>query len=332
MTLEEKRKILNEYRFELLSKKNVHGVGLGFNLEEDINTSDPRIQVYVKPKLSIQELYKNDIVPADLRGVKTSVKEYEEAQCEVNKTKYRPLKGGISCGHSTRTTGTLGMTFKYNGEKFILSNNHVLANVNDYNLEDSIIQPASGDGGDMSDTVANLFRVVNLNKGDSLKDAQKRVSSRILRFSRCVFGLGKKTEARSLDKKVQKNKVDTAVAKVKEDVSFSEEILEIGEINGIKEPEIGMNVKKVGRTTGFTDSKIVQMDASVDVNYTSEKLHFTDQVLTKDMSDPGDSGSVILSEDNFLVGLLFAGGSNYTIMNKISNVFQHLNMYPDNIK
>jgi len=47
---------------------------------------------------------------------------------------------------------------------------------------------------------------------------------------------------------------------------------------------------------------------------------FTDQCAMGAMSQPGDSGSIILSEDNKCVGLLFAGSDTITIANKYSNV------------
>jgi hypothetical protein len=40
----------------------------------------------------------------------------------------------------------------------------------------------------------------------------------------------------------------------------------------------------------------------------------------------GDSGSAVLTEDNQLLGLLFAGSENSTIINRIENVFELLNL------
>jgi hypothetical protein len=42
------------------------------------------------------------------------------------------------------------------------------------------------------------------------------------------------------------------------------------------------------------------------------------------MSQGGDSGSAVLDDQNRLVGLLFAGSSNSTIINRIQNVFTAL--------
>ncbi|HHJ53434.1 MAG TPA: hypothetical protein ENJ89_09590, partial [Caldithrix abyssi] len=42
------------------------------------------------------------------------------------------------------------------------------------------------------------------------------------------------------------------------------------------------------------------------------------------MSAGGDSGSAVLNEQNEIVGLLFAGSSRSTIINRIQNVFSLL--------
>jgi len=44
------------------------------------------------------------------------------------------------------------------------------------------------------------------------------------------------------------------------------------------------------------------------------------------MSQGGDSGSAILDNGNKLVGLLFAGSDNTTIINRMENVFSGLGL------
>ena len=53
---------------------------------------------------------------------------------------------------------------------------------------------------------------------------------------------------------------------------------------------------------------------------------FEEQILTNDMSDPGDSGSLVLDEANHAVGLLFAGSSSVTVINPIDAVLSSLNI------
>ena len=53
-------------------------------------------------------------------------------------------------------------------------------------------------------------------------------------------------------------------------------------------------------------------------------LRFSDQLMAGAMSQGGDSGSAVLTEDNQLVGLLFAGSETTTIINRIEHVFAAL--------
>ena len=108
---------------------------------------------------------------------------------------------------------------------------------------------------------------------------------------------------------------------------MSNTILGIGEIAGVGEAELGMNVQKSGRTTGYTTGTIQQIDVTVNVQYGAGRVgQFTDQLIAGDMSQGGDSGSAVLDMDNNIVGLLFAGSDTVTIMNRIQNVFTALNI------
>jgi hypothetical protein len=59
----------------------------------------------------------------------------------------------------------------------------------------------------------------------------------------------------------------------------------------------------------------------VDVNYGGGRVaRFTDQIVTSNMSAPGDSGSLVCDIKEGAVGLLFAGSSQVTIVNNILRV------------
>jgi hypothetical protein len=85
-------------------------------------------------------------------------------------------------------------------------------------------------------------------------------------------------------------------------------------------------VKKMGRTTGYTEDKIIHTDATIDVEYDEGLIAtFEDQLLAGPMSAGGDSGSLILHKDlNKAVGLLFAGSGSVTIINPIKFVIDAL--------
>ena len=69
-----------------------------------------------------------------------------------------PLHPGASLGLQSSTTGTLGcfVTERESGKLGVLSNNHILANVNSAHVGDIICQPGPADGGTAADAVANL--------------------------------------------------------------------------------------------------------------------------------------------------------------------------------
>jgi hypothetical protein len=88
-----------------------------------------------------------------------------------------------------------------------------------------------------------------------------------------------------------------------------------------------MKIKKSGRTTGLTRGTIEQVNVTIRVSFGADKTAlFTDQLLAGAMSQGGDSGSVVLTEDNEVIGLLFAGSTNTTIFNRIQNVFRLMDL------
>ena len=86
-----------------------------------------------------------------------------------------------------------------------------------------------------------------------------------------------------------------------------------------------MKVRKTGRTTGYTTGTITLVNATIQVNYGDGKVaKFEDQLVSGFMSEGGDSGSLLVSESNKAVGLLYAGSSQSTIYNPISRVLEQL--------
>lgn len=121
--------------------------------------------------------------------------------------------------------------------------------------------------------------------------------------------------------------MDAAIAKLTSADVVGKRILEIGDPGGVAEGTLGLQVRKSGRTTGLTSGEITQVDATVQVGYGSGRVAtFADQLMAGPMNSGGDSGSVVLDEGNRVVGLLFAGSSSTTILNRIQNVMAALNV------
>ncbi len=106
-------------------------------------------------------------------------------------------------------------------------------------------------------------------------------------------------------------------------VNTEETIKGIGAIKGVSTPEVGMSVKKYGMKTGLTYGTILATDYDTVLG----GVEFVDQILISRFSESGDSGSLVLDNDNNAVGLHFAGSEDSSISNKISNVKNMFNIY-----
>jgi hypothetical protein len=214
------------------------------------------------------------------------------------------LANGYCCG------GTLGSLIKINNEPYILSNYHVLesdivSGGNNLVAADGnpVIQPGLID---VSCNANNAQAVATLVKRNSLPSSN----------------------------------VDVGIAKVTSGmVDPSGAILEIGTISAqTVEAFINQAVKKSGRTTGLTRSKVAGLNATVSVTYDNEcagepafTKTFTGQLVVNNKGSRfiagGDSGSLMVQDvapNPKAVGLLYAGSSSYAIANPIDEVLLFL--------
>src|SRR5207249_9572076 len=89
---------------------------------------------------------------------------------------------------------------------------------------------------------------------------------------------------------------DAAIAEPIETRLVAPDILGIGHVRGTKEPDIGMRVRKSGRTTGVTAGRITAIDAVVEVDYGGPSAIFREQIVSDLSSEGGDSGSLVVDE------------------------------------
>ncbi len=316
---------------ELMKKANVIGVAIGYKEKGGQRIETPNLVVMVRKKVPLSELRRQDVVPSEIDRIGTDVKAVGEIRALQNpKDKWRPAPGGVSIGHYAITAGTLGVVVKdtSTNEKLILSNNHVLANSNDAEIGDAILQPGPYDGGTLQeDVIAHLLRFVPIRYVLDLPDCPISTSvASIANF--CARVLGSKHRLVAMRQQLEANQVDAAVARLVEPDLVSDEILSIGEIAGTKEAELGLAVRKSGRTTGYTTGTIELLDATVNVSYGAGRTAvFEGQIVASAMSQGGDSGSLLVdATENLAVGLLFAGSEQTTIHNPISAVISALNI------
>ncbi len=212
----------------------------------------------------------------------------------------RPAPNGVSLGHPNITAGTLGCLVTNGNTLYILSNNHVMADENQANIGDNILQPGPFDGGqNPADRIAILSD-----------------------FETIVFS----TSA--------SNVIDAAIADVDNDNDVTGATHPNAGSYGQPRSTtisaaVGMRVQKYGRTTRHTQGRVQAINATVNIGYSSGTARFVGQIIINPggFSAGGDSGSLIVvrggSNDRRPVGLLFAGSSSITIANPINSVLSN---------
>lgn len=314
----------------LMAMQNVVGVGVGFKETGGERTGDYALVVLVERKLPLAALAPNAVLPKNVSGVNVDVIEVGELRALQTRTsRWRPAPGGVSIGHYKVTAGTLGAVVRdrNSGERLILSNNHVIANSNDAEAGDLILQPGPIDGGSASeDAFAILERFCPIDFGTEPGSCE--VAGTYASIGNTVAGwLGSSHRINSTKSDpLAVNLVDAALAKPDKDSQLLDEIIDIGAVNGTTTGYLGMSVRKSGRTTSFTTGQIKLINATVEINYGGDrKANFENQMVTGPMSQGGDSGSLVVAGDSQeAVGLLFAGSSQSTIFNPIQAVMDCL--------
>jgi hypothetical protein len=270
-------------------RANILGVGFGAKVVGGSLVEDLALRVYVRSKRPRTELATDELVPESVGGRPTDVIAVGDLAALD-----RPVECGVSVGHIDVTAGTLGCLVELAGapagDRFILSNNHVLADSSAGRSGDPILEPAPMDGGDPEDPIAALHRSVEI------------------RFDGTP------------------NEVDAAVARLHDPGDVLPRIRGIG---APVVPPVGaalyMSVRKHGRTTGHTVGVIVDVSADIQVRFGRRTAQFVDQLAVAGVggpfSDGGDSGSLVVDAvDLHPVGLLFAGGGATTFANPIDAV------------
>lgn len=319
---------LQEASAGLLGRANVVATGIGYKVVNGSKTDTLSVVCSVVRKEPIEAIAIEDRIPTSVAGVATDVVVTGVLRAfQAPTERHRPAPGGVSIGHVDITAGTLGCLVKRGEEVFILSNNHVLANSNAAAIGDPILQPGPHDGGTLAaDHIADLadFVPISITGLPSECNVANGIASVL---NRIAEALGRDTRLQSITTQAENNLVDAALARPLNSADVSDDILNVGTIAGSAEATLGLPIKKMGRTTGFTTGEVTQVDVTANVQYgTGQIATFVDQFMAGAMSAGGDSGSAVFDNSNNLVGLLFAGSDTTTIMNRIQNVFSALNV------
>jgi hypothetical protein len=227
-----------------------------------------------------------------------------------------PLRIGCSIAHLASRTGTIGCFVKDNQtrETCILSNNHVLANVNLAAVGEPVLQPGPMDGGSVGgNTVAKLIRLVDIKLGG-------QVANEVDCAIASLAANGPQFDARAV--------CDNTGA------SFGNPLA-----SQFAEAYPEMPVEKIGRTTGHTTgyvrdinvcNLIVEMSPGNYAKFDGQ-IAFHSTMQNETFSANGDSGALIMTDLHEPVALLFAGsdegggnGRGITYGNPIDRVLSSL--------
>jgi hypothetical protein len=234
--------------------------------------------------------------------------------------RYRPAPIGVSTGHPAITAGTIGARVKDGmGNVYALSNNHVYANQNDANIGDSALQPGPSDGGsNPADKIGELFDFEPIDfslNGENYMDAAIALSStELLGNSTLPDGYGRP---------------NSAIFGDSDGDGFFDN----------KDDLLQLPVQKYGRSSSLTHGQVSAINVFVEVCYEQflslclKSAYFNDQIQISPagFSSPGDSGSLIVTDDENKnpVGLLFAGSDTTTFANPIDLVLNRFGVTID---
>ena len=282
----------------VFDNKNVVAVGISEKSVAGKPSGELSVCFYVEKKLPLSRVSGADVVPQAISlpgdtSVFTDVKEMGTFRPEVNQ-KRSPIQSGFSVAHIKITAGTVGAIVKRGGRLHILSNSHVLALGGKAKLGDKIVYPGPADGGaPPADLVASLAFVHPFDTSGAF-------------VNRVDAALAEIAAARLPD-------VSLAIAKAVKPL-------------GTVLPRRDMKVVKVGRTTGQTTGKVIDVNFRFVLTYPGVgKVAYIDQVLCSRYTDGGDSGSIVVdSGSGKIVGLHFAGANGGSVFNPIRPVMAAL--------
>jgi hypothetical protein len=310
----------------LLELPNVIGVATGQRQTGGEFTDEICVQVFVQRKLSQDQLSDWEMVPDRVAGyeterIRTDVIEITLPEALQDTTRYRPVRGGVSIGpESSVSAGTLGGWACDDTDDTIvlLTNNHVISNLDTMPAARRIVQPGRLDGGTLpDDLIGQLKRDVSLTTVANPPTA----------------GLPAVTQ------------VDAAIGTI--EVGRQDQVVDIGPaVYEVQAPAVNMDVQKRGRTTRqTTNGRITTINGTFNVTYRNRtrlgRIGNTFVVTSTDgnpFSNAGDSGSLVFNQAEGrvqgtrpVVGLLYAGGTlqdgtPVTLANDINAVFGALQL------
>lgn len=284
-----------------LNDTNILGAAFGRRSAHGEMTNDPAMVVYVARKVSQNYLPLSRMLPRKMYiggdYVEVDIVETGPLYPLTFNGRERPATLGISIGNANEASaGTLGAVVVDKTDKSlcILSNNHVMARENAAMIGEMIVQPGVYDGGSSpADDIATLKRFVTINSSGNTVDCAiasiieksviNQVHNNLIPVASSDHPAVGLLFAGSCNRMIM-NPITNVLSQLN---------IDFPNPNATVQPEIGMNVEKVGRTTEYTTSSILELDATVTIAYTFGNATFDHQITTAWMDSAGDSGSLV---------------------------------------
>ncbi len=281
------------------------GVGVGDKITANKPTGRPSVRLYVAKKLDKRLIPPEHLLPGEIDGIETDVVEIGRLRAQVPsyRKRNRPAKPGCSIGFALDTpqggvlmAGTLGAIVTDGETRYILSNNHVLANENQLPVGAPVYQPGLLDHGDTNtDAIARLSRFTPLSS-------------------------------------TEPNRVDCAIAEILAPELVRNAVMaKVGKLSSAQPIAVfeGMPVEKAGRGSGYTLGKVFDISATLTLGYEMGEINFVDQILirgaNRTFSEDGDSGALVVDTDSGrAAGLLIGGHGEFSVANHLEDVLTEL--------
>jgi hypothetical protein len=267
----------------LLTLPNVIRTGTGYRQSNGEYTNEVCVQIFVERKYPLEQLPPGTIVPTEVtaeeaRPIRTDVIETGPLDAFQDTTRYRPVPGGCSIGpQQSNSAGTLGGWAADNTDDTIvlLTNNHVISNLDTQPTLRGVCQPGRLDGGTFpADQIGTLKRDVTLTTVPSTSPTLPAVTA-----------------------------VDAAIGTMT--VDRTDNVLNVGPaIYELQAPTLGMNVQKRGRTSQLTtNGTITSINGTFTISYRNRtrlgRIANSFVITSTDgnqFSAAGDSGSLITNQ------------------------------------
>ena len=304
------RLILKILAKKYLKKRGVVALIDGTKVIKGTDTGKKCIKVYVEKKKPLSKINKKDRISKKiLLFLKTDVEEMDMPKAYADRKKYRPIQGGCEISPAgDRFVGTAGNIF-YQEE--VSQEGKFIETVSQLFLSEKLKQHFN------LIIKFKWYIGTNLHVGAKGSILNNPIGTKIVQPGVSSYIIGEVIDYIPILKD-KINEFDECLIKIDKSFEINREIINVGSVYGFKKPEIGQKVHKYGRTTEYTEGNIIEIGMYLNIDFGIDGIiSFKDMVRiqglnNKSFSAGGDSGSLILANDNYAVARLNSGNGIYS--------------------